>query len=393
MKNFSTLLLGMIGITAAVLTTSCNNQSQEEVSPVDLSDVIKIHEWYTSTPESYGRDSMLTEKFMVGYPLNDYENECDTDYGVIRADSVSVDFKQFENSKVPLVKNFGDIYNSCLMVHGITSNMELWARLKNGEPGESVPSDMNDEIKKFDTNVIKDPELRTCISRFKQQVAELTSTEQISHIDKDSLMNNYLDSVYKGIGKKLDEVDKSIHKDKKAVEAYENKVTALKEASNKALDRYNKADSASRLKVILTDLNNCKTLDEQCSLWLAWAQSEKSRNEEQWYNYVAYKILTSGKCSGFTQIMWLVWRAETQMMYYGLSSYSYIPNQFYNNIRKQCFIATLEYIEKHPDDVMTMENAYCFAGEYNLSRFGAFTGNEAIILLAQYLPDHFSQDN
>lgn len=386
MKKISSLLLGMIGITAALLTTSCNNQSQEEVSPVDLSDVIETYEWYIKTPESLERDSILYTKITSGYPHREDE------FGIIRAKEFTGSLTPFEDSYYPLLNKADDMYRACLMVHGITSNMELWMRLNLAEQEDSIPCEMTDEIKKFNTNTIKDSVLRNSTELFKQQVIQLTSADQMTAIEIDSLMNNYTDTIYERIIEKLIKLTGKIHADEEANTAFQEEFDTLTKAGENALANYNKADSASQLKVILTDLNNCKTLDEQCSLWMAWARSGKSRDEVAWHNYVAYKLLTSRKYSCFMLPIWMVWRAETQILYYGLSSYSYIPNEFYNRIRTQCFVSTLWQLQDHPTDLLTLESAYCFSAETNLSRFGSFTGNEALLMLGEYLPAHYNDN-
>jgi len=382
MKKILPILLGIIGLAALILAThKCSTDNTEENSPVDLSEVLKTYEQYTKSPDTYERDSLLISIVSQGYP------ECMESIGLISGDSVSVDLSEFSKSNHPMLRQANDIYNSNLVFQCLYSDVEAWIRFKYPEQEGAIPDKITDAMKKFNASAIKDKELQAATTRFINTVNNTIVIDSTTSEVANSHMAIASDSMFEAITGKLYKF--ADNADKKTIAAEIEKYKALVQWGEDYLKNYNDADSASRLKVILDDLNKCKTFDEQCSLWLAWASSEKSKDEELWYTYVAHKLLSSGNYSVLLQPMWDIWRAEVQIQFYGLSTFSNIPNQFYNELRTQCYIATLKHIDKNPNDLLAMDCAASIAMSDNLARFGGIFGNKALVRLTELLPEHY----
>ena len=88
--------------------------------------------------------------------------------------------------------------------------------------------------------------------------------------------------------------------------------------------------------------------------------------------------------------IWITWRALCQSMFFGMSRDSSIPNDFYNEFRKMCYVSCLKRIASHPDDAYAMNCAAAIGGRTNLNRFGqSYFGNEAMIEHAMMMPKRY----
>ena len=141
---------------------------------------------------------------------------------------------------------------------------------------------------------------------------------------------------------------------------------------------------------MLGALNECSTFDEQCSLFLNWIDSKEAEMDDEWIIAVAGRLIDSGKYNPCLNDIWLVWRCLFQIQYCGISRDSSIPNGFYNDMRKKCYLTCLKRIESHPDDVFAMNCAAFIGGRTNINRIGqALFGNEALTEMAECLPGRF----
>ena len=90
--------------------------------------------------------------------------------------------------------------------------------------------------------------------------------------------------------------------------------------------------------------------------------------------------MESGNYSPILHRIWITWRAISQGLYFGSSRDSSIPNQYYNEYRKMCYVSCLKRIERHPDDIYAMNCAAAIGGRTNMNRFGQnYFGNEAMM--------------
>lgn len=110
---------------------------------------------------------------------------------------------------------------------------------------------------------------------------------------------------------------------------------------------------------------------------------EMLRNGELMGDATIYlgEILESGIYTKYLLEAWLAWRAGTQLVFYGPSSFTIIPNNFYDQVRVKCLNTILRHIQTDPDkyDVCLLENFICCQV---LHRQGSLYGNESMTTLA-----------
>ena len=102
------------------------------------------------------------------------------------------------------------------------------------------------------------------------------------------------------------------------------------------------------------------------------------------------EILESGIYTKYILEAWLAWRAAVQLEFFSPSSFSSIPNNYYDKIRVKCLNTILRHIQNDPDkyDVCLLENfIYCEI----LHRMDAIYGNEAMTVIARLTNGMFIQ--
>lgn len=102
--------------------------------------------------------------------------------------------------------------------------------------------------------------------------------------------------------------------------------------------------------------------------------------------------MRSGYYSPYLGEMWLTWRASLSTMF-GMSSFSYIPNTLYNEMRVLCLTSILQYISDNPDDTFAKANLVMLAAEENISRFGSPVGNSSMIEQMKMFPEWRESSN
>ena len=105
---------------------------------------------------------------------------------------------------------------------------------------------------------------------------------------------------------------------------------------------------------------------------------------------VGIALMKSGKYSPILHRIWITWRSICQCIYYGASRDSAIPNQYYNEFRKMCYLSCLKRIAAHPHDRYAMNCAAAIGGRTNMNRFGMNCfGNECMIEEAMMMPKRY----
>jgi hypothetical protein len=157
---------------------------------------------------------------------------------------------------------------------------------------------------------------------------------------------------------------------------------------------YLDASEDNQVRVILGELATCRNFDEQCSLWRNWANCEKSDIDDEWIVAVGRALMESGNYSPILHRIWITWRAISQRLYFGSSRDSSIPNHYYNEYRKMCYVSCLKHIKSHPDDIYAMNCAAAIGGRTNMNRFGQnYFGNEAMIESFMMMPKRYHIDD
>lgn len=102
------------------------------------------------------------------------------------------------------------------------------------------------------------------------------------------------------------------------------------------------------------------------------------------------EILESGIYTKYLLEAWIAWRAGVQAGFVSPSSFSVIPNNYYDKIRVKCMNTLIRHIQTEPDkyDVCLLENLiYCEI----LHRMASLYGNESINTLAGLSNEMFIQ--
>lgn len=140
-------------------------------------------------------------------------------------------------------------------------------------------------------------------------------------------------------------------------------------------------------------VDNAKDFEEQCAIALVCSGRGSTYCGEKSLKLMS-SLLNSGKYSVLLERMWIVWRALTQFYAIGSSRDAVIPNDMYNNVRKQIYISVLNHLSCHPKDTMAGACGISIVYDRNLIRNGSnMYGNEAMINLMDLRPYFYGDDS
>ena len=352
----------------------------DNCEPVDLSNILQTYDWQQKY-EGEDKTTILWSKIVPGLPEHEFYLFEDTSF-VLRV-------PEYAYSKQPFLAHAEDFYNSCAISWNVYSNFEVWYR---GSTSDLLRN--NDEVKLATNNInvciIHDAEVRKSAQNFKDSILLLMATSPDNwkeDVDAMDLVISFGDVIESKAYKFYYDEDEFVI----SLDSVTNAAESL------AMDRfqhYLNASEDDQLKIILGELAACCSFDEQCSLWRNWANCKKSVIEDEWLVGVGMSLMKSGNYSPILHRIWVTWRALCQSFFFGMSRDSAMPNHFYNEFRKMCYITCLKRIEKHPDDVYAMNCAAALGGRTNLNRFGQnYFGNEAMIEEATMLPKRFHTED
>ena len=375
--KFTHLLAAMC---CAVSMISCGEENQSDLfdysKPVDLSTILQAYDWYLHY-EGENKDSILYTKIGLELPEDEFYLFEDTAF-VLRV-------PEYTGSKQPFLANAEDFYNSCALSWNVWSNHEVWYR---GHTADLLRYD--DEVKRsieaVNVNIIKDKEVRKTAQDYKDSLLKLMKTEPNDwgeDVNPMELLISFGDVVESKAYKFYDDEDTFV----------ESLDSVMDIAEGMVLDKfqhYLDASEDDQIQVMLGELATCRNFDEQCSLWRNWANCDKSSIDDEWIAAVGSALMESGNYSPILHRIWITWRAISQGLYFGSSRDSSIPNQYYNEYRKMCYVSCLKRIESHPDDIYAMNCAAAIGGRTNINRFGQnYFGNEAMIERAMMMPKRY----
>ena len=375
--KFTHLLAAMC---CAVSMISCGEEKESDLfdysKPVDLSTILQAYDWCLHY-EGENKDSILYTKIGLELPEDEFYLFEDTAF-VLRV-------PEYTGSKQPFLANAEDFYNSCALSWNVWSNHEVWYR---GHTADLLRYD--DEVKRsieaVSVNIIKDKEVRKAAQDYKDSLLKLMKTEPDDwgeDVNPMELLISFGDVVESKAYKFYDDEDTFV----------ESLDSVMDIAEGMVLDKfqyYLDASEDDQVQVMLGELATCRNFDEQCSLWRNWANCDKSSIDDEWIAAVGSALMESGNYSPILHRIWITWRAISQGLYFGSSRDSSIPNQYYNEYRKMCYVSCLKRIERHPDDIYAMNCAAAIGGRTNMNRFGQnYFGNEAMIERAMMMPKRY----
>ena len=370
----------LLALCCSVCLLGCGEEKRTDLfdysNPVDLSTIFQAYDWYQHY-EGENKDSILYTKFGLELPEDEFYLFEDTAF-VLRV-------PEFTDSKQPFLANAEDFYNSCALSWNVWSNYEVWYR---GHTADLLRYD--DEVKRsieaFSVNIINDKEVRIAAQDFKDSIIKLMKTEPDEwneDTDPMDLLIFFGDVVESKAYKFYDDEETFVASLDSVIDIAEGMVMDK-------FQHYLDASEDDQIEVMLGELATCKNFDEQCSLWRNWANCDKSGIDDEWILAIGRALMESGNYSPILHRIWITWRAINQGLYFGSSRDSSIPNQYYNEYRKMCYVSCLKRIENHPEDVYAMNCAAAIGGRTNMNRFGQnYFGNEAMIERAMMMPKRY----
>ena len=375
--KFTQLLAAMC---CAVSLISCGKEKQSDLfdysKPVDLSTILQAYEWYQHY-EGEDKDSILYTKIGLELPEDEFFLFEDTSF-VLRV-------PEYAGSKQPFLANAEDFYNSCALSWNVWSNYEVWYR---GHTADLLRYDdeVKNSIEAVSVNIINDKDVRKAAQDFKDSILKLMKSEP-DDWDEDVNPIEQLISF-------SDVVESKAYKFYNDEETFVESLDSVMDiAEGMVMDKfqhYLDAIEDDQVQVMLGELATCRNFDEQCSLWRNWANCNKSSIDDEWIVAVGSALMKSGNYSPILHRIWITWRAINQGLYFGSSRDSSIPNQYYNEYRKMCYVSCLKRIERHPNDIYAMNCAAAIGGRTNMNRFGQnYFGNEAMIERAMMMPKRY----
>lgn len=375
--KFTHLLTAMC---CAISLISCGKEKTSDLfdysDPVDLSAILQTYDWFQHY-EGENKDSTLYTKFGLELPEDEFHLFEDTAF-VLRV-------PEYTDSKQPFLANAEDFYNSCALSWNVWSNYEVWYR---GHTADLLRYDeeVKRSIEAVSVNIIKDKDVRKAAQDFKNSIIKLMKTEPDAweeNTDPMDLLISFGDVVESKAYKFYDDEETFVASLDSVMDIAEGMVMDK-------FQHYLDASEDDQIEVMLGELATCRNFDEQCSLWRNWANCDKSGIDDEWLLAVGRALMESGNYSPILHRIWITWRAISQGLYFGSSRDSSIPNQYYNEYRKMCYVSCLERIEKHPEDVYAMNCAAAIGGRTNMNRFGQnYFGNEAMIERAMMMPKRY----
>lgn len=391
MKKLSIFSLALLA--AAATLTGCKKASApagkfaeyfagEEA--VNLNDLIRIYEKYEESEKNGTQYDVLSALLGKNQEAYDYTTLFgDTDF--------AIHLPQYAGSRQPFLSRAEEFYNTCQYAFNIWTDFDIWTvgirdySLKDSK--EIISS-----IKGISDNVVRDKQTRTAAKLYKDKLLRL--------MGKNSYDDEEADSVFSASNEALGDMSAAIEREAykfygdedRFIDSLHTMRNELDSITAKAYNEYVRTDSLKRVGKMLRSLNACETFDEQCSLLQNWANNELSMHDDEWIVAVAYRLLGSGKYNPSLNDVWIMWRSLFQQFYCGSSHSSSIPNDFYNGLRRKCYLTCLKRIEQHPGDVFAMNCAASIGGRTNLDRFGQYPfGNQAAADEMEILPGRWEE--
>ena len=371
---------GIIAMTLLMTMTGCKNEMETPYrecfaneDAICLKEMVDIYDKYTSAQ----KDSTGFDFFAALF--GEYANI--PEYEIVSDTAFALQLPEYAASKHPFLSKAEVFYNSCLLAFNVWSNHELWLRGRDAfELADE--EDVVDGINAISEDCIRNKELRIAAKAYKDSIVMMMK-RPAAEWGEDEHSTNLLIA----FGNKIEAMSYKYFTDKdKFIDSLNAMTKELTDATKPTLELYRQAGADKRVGMMLHSLNDCSTFDEQCSLFLNWANCPEAKLEDEWIMAVAERLMISGKYNPCLNHIWIIWRCLFQYCFGGISRDSSIPNSIYNGMRKKCYVTCLKRIEKHPNDVFAMNCAAAIGSRMNINRYGQYMfGNETVIEAHTYL--------
>ena len=324
-----------------------------------------VYKWKGNCFEYIGKE-LYAKNFFYATEFEDDDSQQESDFGflykVFTPFTVDISFpdKTFFN-------DCADMYNAYLVRNTLYTNIDWWFRCEKSEG-------ILDALKTIDVNHIKNNDIR--------KYANETLSAFKSYFEKWNLL--YEDD--KALGRIMDmyyQYD-SLLCNKYNTYAYVNltedeywKALGISAVIANSDELCGLDYTDNNLQKIYHLFKNETDFERKCAYAQLYAQFVNLYR----ININDYEeLLNAGIYSHRLFFLWRIWRCATQLVVdgYGPSTWSCIPNEKYNEKRRQIAITTLKYLKKHPDDRIAINQFIVLCGHPNIYRCGEFPyGNES----------------
>lgn len=289
--------------------------------------------------------------------------------------------------KTEQLQRLVDAYNSAVVMNSIMTDFDLQMRL-----GFEYDNVVN-AIKSINLMVVKDKETLSKLKAYKKEMLYLLS------VNPDSVDQNVHNP-----WKAKDELDVYLSKkyniktfgkfnEKKIVKQFYNCPSVPE--WEKLMEQRGKNNMIKELK---SKYDKAKDFNAQCIYAIELAHAYEA-NTEEWYDRginpavpIMESLMKTSKYSPYLSQLWQTWRVLYQNSK-GFSKDSAIPNDIYNNYRNICACTILSYIEKHPNNLMAVNEFLLIAYEKNVLREGDFSyGNQNAVDEYYLFPEKYTKD-
>ena len=402
MKQICYLILTLV----TVLLVACKPKSAGDVdpnydgifahqTPVDITPVLDTYNWASERGDSIDMTELVLKLVPAAgrYILADTpDDEIEHNWYVSMTDTIPVLCIPDElRTKYNLYANAEQYYNGYMLLFNLESLYEIcfWNLDKPEEERIFTPEEVLDAIQGINIDVMRDPGDRMCIEDARDSVLDYLETYPGYYRQEDTVPLIYLARVME----RFDRYSYFYYEgDMEPIEAIldstMNKVHTGQWAQER-FERYLNASEDEQLEVMLKELAECRDFDEQCDLWCLWSDCRQSLDEDLWVIAVGTRLMDSEQYTPMAILIWLRWRVLFQEAFCGMSRDSAIPNDYYNEYRKKCFVASILHFERHQDDIFSMFLAEYMLSRSNMNRLGGWLGNNAMYEGPNLMPKRY----
>lgn len=364
-------------------------------TPVDMTPVLDTYNWASERGDSIDMTELVLKLVPAAgrYILADTpDDEIEHNWYVSMTDTIPVLCIPDElRTKYNLYANAEQYYNGYMLLFNLESLYEIcfWNLDKPEEERIFTPEEVLDAIQGINIDVMRDPGDRMCIEDARDSVLDYLETYPGYYRQEDTVPLIYLARVME----RFDRYSYFYYEgDMEPIEAIldstMNKVHAGQWAQER-FERYLMASEDEQLEVMLKELAECRDFDEQCDLWCLWSDCRQSLDEDLWVIAVGTRLMDSEQYTPMAILIWLRWRVLFQEAFCGMSRDSAIPNDYYNEYRKKCFVASILHFERHQEDIFSMFLAEYMLSRSNMNRLGGWLGNNAMYEGPELMPKRY----
>lgn len=341
MRQYPTIILILL------LAVGCSKQNIAplDIEPVDISDIIELYNRFLNVEDYFDEEAFEIYDLLTPEEMKAYHNPEMFEYELYDKTPFTIEIG-YKDSGHPLLRIADDYFNSCVILDGILFNFSLWM--------DGVRKYTSEEIvqgtREINVDYLHNEQLREAARSYRDSIVSRMMVLDTIHDSPYDFGVKFAEVISQQWFQYYDDLD-ALNKKLEATDKFMTKKVKSK------LEKYCNAETETRSGVILQEINSCQNFSEQCALLRSWSNTEESiGGDDMWIVAVATKLMSSGKYDFQLPSVWKIWRALSQSYYFGVSTLSVIPNKVYNDYRARCLVASMKYVEQHPDDELALHS-------------------------------------